>query len=249
MKEDFHNPGLPRKRDFPTTSWTLIRKVQQGSETEARRAMESICRSYWYPIYAFARRSGFGTQDAEDVTQWFFQDMISSESLQRAREERGHLRSFMLAMLRRIITLRRRSESAAKRGGSREATVSFDDLEAEEWYQNEPVDITDPELLFDRAWAEGVMKSAEATLRDEWSRSDDLEMYDALSEFLPLGDNATPYPEVAARLGIEQPTLRLQIHRLRKRYALLIEGEIKQTVRDPSELKEELTHLMAMVGR
>ena len=249
MREEFHPPPPPHKRDFPTTSWTLIRKVQQGSEADARRAMENICRSYWYPIYAFARRSGFNTHDAEDVTQWFFQDMITSESLQRAREDRGHLRTFMLAMLKRIITLRRRSENAAKRGGGREATVSFDELEAEEWYQHEPAEITDPELLFDRAWAEGVLKSAEAKLRNEWSSSDDLEMFDALSEFLPLGDNATPYPAVAARLRIEQPTLRLQIHRLRKRYAKLIEAEIAQTVDGPNELKTEREHLMATIGR
>ena len=249
MKEDSQSPGPPRKPDFPTTSWTLIRKVQQGSEADAHRAMEAICRSYWYPIYAFARRSGFNTHDAEDVTQLFFADVISSESLRRARAERGHLRSFMLAMLKRIITLRRRSEGAAKRGGGREATVSFDDLEAEEWYQSEPADVTDPDRLFDRAWAEGVLKSAEAKMRAEWSCSDDLKIYDALSEFLPLGENATPYAEVAARLRIEQPTLRLQIHRLRKRYAKLIEVEIAQTVEGPEELKAELTHLMAAMGR
>ena len=239
----------PRKPGFPTTSWTLIRKVQQGGEDDARSAMEAICRGYWYPIYAFARRSGFGAYDAEDVTQLFFQDIITHESLQRAREERGHLRAFMLAMLKRVLAKHRRTDAAAKRGGAREATVSFDDLEAEEWYQNEPADITDPDRLFDRAWAEGVLKSAEARLRDEWSRSDDLEIYDALSEFLPLGDNATPYPEVAARLRIEQPTLRLQIHRLRKRYAKLIEAEIAETVSDPQELKTELEHLMTTIGR
>ena len=86
-------------------------------------------------------------------------------------------------------------------------------------------------------------------MRAEWSCSDDLKIYDALSEFLPLGENATPYAEVAARLRIEQPTLRLQIHRLRKRYAKLIEVEIAQTVEGPEELKAELTHLMAAMGR
>lgn len=247
--------GLPEssspagKSSFPTTSWTLIRKVQQGGEADARRAMEAICRGYWYPIYAFARSSGFDVQDAEDVTQLFFQDMITHESLQRAREDRGRLRTFMLAMLKRILSKQRRHESAAKRGGSREATLSFDDESAEERYSREPADLTDPDKLFDRAWAEGVLMAAEEKLRAECAGADDLESFEMLAEFLPLGDNATPYAEVAMRLHIEQGTLRLQIHRMRKRYAKLIEAEIAQTIHDTAELKTELAHLMAAMGR
>jgi RNA polymerase sigma-70 factor (ECF subfamily) len=249
MRDSQRTNDNPHQQSFPVTSWTLIRKVQQGGEDDARKAMEVICRSYWYPLYAFARRSGFGAHDAEDVTQRFFQDMITHESLQRAREEKGHLRAFMLAMLKRIIAKHLRTANAAKREGGRGNIVSFDDLEAEEWYQNEPANITDPDRLFDRAWAEGVLKSAEAKLREECARSGDVESFDTLSEFLPLGDNATPYAKVAARLKIAEPTLRLQIHRMRKRYAKLIEGEIAQTVSDPAELKTELEHLMTAIGR
>jgi len=241
--------NAPRNSAFPTTSWTLIRKVQQGSGDDARHAMEAICRSYWYPIYAFARRSGFDAHDAEDVTQQFFQDMITHESLQRVREERGQLRSFMLAMLKRIMSKERRHGAAEKRGGGRGATISFQDLAAEEWYQNEPVDITDPERLFERAWAEGVLRSAEAKLRSECAAADDLQVFEALSEFLPMGDNATPYREVARRLKIEEATVRIQIHRMRKRYRKHIENEIAQTVSDPLEQKAELDQLMAVMGR
>ncbi len=234
---------------FPTTSWTLIRKVQQGGEADARAALEAICRGYWYPIYAFARRSGFDVHDAEDVTQRFFQDMITHESLQRVREEKGQLRSFMLAMLKRIMSKERRHDAAAKRGGSKEATISFDDLDAEEWYQNEPADITDPERLFERAWAEGVLRAAEAKLQAECAAADDVSTFEALSEFLPLGENAMPYREVARRLKIEEATVRIQIHRMRKRYRQHIEEEIAQTVADPAEQKSELAHLMVAMGR
>lgn len=243
MSDNARNPS------FPTTSWTLIRKVQQGSHDDARLAMEAICRGYWYPIYAFVRRSGFDAHDAEDVTQRFFQDMITHESLQRVREEKGQLRSFMLAMLKRIMSKERRHGAAEKRGGGKDATISFHDLDAEDWYQNEPADITDPERLFERAWAEGVLRSAEAKLRSECAAADDLQVFEALSEFLPLGDNATPYREVARRLKLEEATVRIQIHRMRKRYRKHIEDEIAQTVSDPVEQKLELDQLMAAMGR
>ncbi len=226
-----------------------MRKVQHGSEADARGAMEAICRGYWYPIYAFARSSGLVVEDAEDLTQLFFQDMITHESLRRAREDKGRLRTFMLAMLKRILSKHRRHESAGKRGGGRDATFSFDDEAAEERYRREPVDLNDPERMFDRAWAEGVLMAASDKLRAECAGAEDVETFDQLAEFLPLGDNATPYAEAAARLRIEQGTLRLQIHRMRKRYGKLIEGEIAQTVHDAAELKTELAHLMAAMGR
>ena len=110
--------------DFPVTRWTLIRKVQKGSEQESTQALDQLCRSYWYPIYAYARRYGFGAEDAEDLTQVFFQDLVSYESLQTVAQEKGKLRSFMLAMLKRVISKQLRHDAADKRGGSKNATLS-----------------------------------------------------------------------------------------------------------------------------
>lgn len=239
----------PENTPFPTTRWTLIRRVQKGGEAEAARAMEEICRQYWYPIYAYSRRHGFNVMDAEDLTQAFFQRLIASETIQVAREEKGLMRSFMLSLLKRVISNHIRHASAEKRGGSSAATVSFDDAAAEERYSHEPADIHDPDTLFDRAWASGVLDAAEKKLRDDFLRADNLDGYNQLREFLPLGDNATPYSEAAKELGIAEGTLRLQIHRMRKRYGKYIEEEIAQTVNGPEEVKAELAHLMAVIGR
>lgn len=233
---------------FPTTRWTLIRRAQKGGEAEAARAMEEICRQYWYPIYAFARRAGFAAQDAEDLTQTFFQRLITSETILAARQEKGLLRTFMLALLKRVTANHFRHASAEKRGGSA-ATLSLDDETAEERYIREPADIHDPDMLFDRAWAQGVLDAAEKKLRADFAKADNLDSYDQLREFLPLGDNATPYTAAAKKLGINEATLRLQIHRMRKRYGKCIEETIAQTVNEPAEVKTELAHLMAVIGR
>ena len=241
-------PAKSKLSPFPTTSWTLIQKVQKGSEGDAARAMEEICRQYWYPIYAFARRQGFSAHDAEDLTQVFFQRLIASETLQAARQDRGLMRSFMLSLLKRVISNHVRDATAEKRGGSFTATISLDDDTAEDRYVREPADLRDPDTLFDRAWAQRVLDAAGKKLRDDFARADNLEGYDQLREFLPLGDNATPYSKVAQTLGLAEGTLRLQIHRMRKRYGKCIEEEIAQTVSSPEEVKAELAHLMAVIG-
>lgn len=236
------------KTPFPTTSWTLIRRVQKGSDADARRAMEEICRQYWYPIYAFARHRGFNPMDAEDLTQTFFQRLITSEIIQAAQKEKGLMRSFMLSLLKRVISNHVRDATADKRGGSFTATLSIDDHTAEERYAHEPADICDPDMIFDRAWAGGVLAGAERKLRDDFAKADNLEGYEQLREFLPLGDNVTPYADAAKKLNIAEGTLRLQIHRMRKRYGKLIEEEIAQTVNSREEVKAELAHLMAVIG-
>lgn len=211
--------------------------------------MEEICHQYWYPIYAFARRAGFAAHDAEDLTQTFFQRLITSETIQAVRQEKGHLRTFMLSLLKRVISNHIRHASAEKRGGPLGATLSFDDESAEDRYLAEPADLLDPAALFDHAWAGEVLREAEQMLRAEFVRGNNLEDFERLREYLPLGENTTPYPELAASLDISEPALRLQIHRMRKRYARCIEDKIEQTVGTPDDAKAELEHLMKVIGR
>jgi len=234
--------------DFPSTRWTLVRQVQAGTEADARLAMEEICRTYWYAIYAFARRQGFPAEDAEDVTQVFFQTLVTRETIQAACEEKGKLRTFMLAMLRQIISKQLRHDNAEKRGGGAHHVISFDEALAEQLYSQEPPGSQDTDLIFDRAWAASVLSAAETKLRADYQKADNLEAFEQLREFLPLGDNATPYAEAAKRLRINEATLRLQIHRMRKRYAKLIEAEIAHTVGSAEEVKAELVHLMTVIG-
>lgn len=242
-------PDNSRFAPFPSTRWTLVRRLKNGGEVEAAEAMNELCRLYWYPIYAFARRHGFPTHDAEDITQTFFQRIVTSEAIHDAQEEKGQLRSFMLAMLKRIIANHVRHASTQKRGGTRLATISFDDLNAEERYEHEPATLVDPDALFDRAWAERVLDQAAARLRDEFALGNNLVLFEAIQDYLPYRtQEPASYPDVASDLAMKEGAVRQQVSRMRKRYATLIEEHIAQTVEGENEQREELQYLVSVMG-
>lgn len=234
--------------NFPTTHWSLIKVVQRGSEADARAALESLCQNYWYPVYAYLRRSGQTPADAEDLTQAFFHRLIVERGLQSADRQIGRLRSYLLGMLKRLLSDAARHEAALKRGGGH-APVSFDALAAEVSYRIEPQDTNSPDRVFDRAWAFRVMARATARLREAFAEGDNAEAFEHLREFLPEGDNDTSYRAVAVRMGVDERVVRLQVHRMRQRYRKLIEDEVRQTLDDPAELAGELEHLLGLLGR
>ncbi len=225
-----------------------MKRIQRGTEADARRAMEEVCQCYWYPIYSYLRRSGHALHDAEDFTQSFFQRLVAEESLRHVAAENGLLRSFLLSVLKRLLSDHFRHHAAQKRGGGK-PVQSLDAMDAEERYQREPVDVENPEVLYERAWAEGVLASALLKLRAACVEANNVEAYEHMREFLPLGDNATPYAAVGQSLGLSESVVRLQIHRMRKRYAKFVEEVIAQTVTDPAEVKTERDHLLAVMGR
>jgi DNA-directed RNA polymerase specialized sigma24 family protein len=241
-------PQAPAAQAFPLTRWSLVQRAQKGTEADAMKALEDICRLYWYPIYAYARRSSLNPHDAEDLTQVFFQQMICRETLQAVQQEKGRLRSFMLQLLKQVISRQIRHTHALKRGEGH-TPLSLDELHAEERFAQSLAEGDDPATHFDHAWAHEVLTSAEALLKAEYAEAENSTTFDALREFLPLGENATPYGTLSKKLRIREATLRLQIHRMRKRYAKLIEKVIAETVHDATEAKAELEHLMKLVGR
>lgn len=231
---------------FPTTQWTVIRRVQQGGEADATAAMEEICRQYWFPVYAFYRRYGFRAMDAEDLAQEFFRACINRNTIQAARKEKGRLRSFMLNMLRDLAANHLRQEATLKRGGGT-AIVSLEENEAEALFSREVSKGENPSSLFDRAWAKRLLAAATERLRADFEKGDNLDDYEQLKEYLPLAEASTPYGEAARRLGVSEGTLRLQIHRMRKRWARHIDAEIAETVNDPAERLAEREYLLSLV--
>lgn len=238
-----------RNPAFPTTSWSLIQRVQKGSAEDAAPAMEEVCRQYWYPIYAFARRSSFAPADAEDMAQTFFQNLVAHDAIRAAQAEKGRLRTFMLAMLKRLISKQIRHNVAEKRGGAANATLSWDELTAEEHYALEPATLADADALFDRAWAERVIDQAEAALRDEFIDGNNLVLFEAIQDYLPYRTNEpATYPAIAAHLAMKEGAVRQQVSRMRKRHATLIEEQIAQTVEGEDERREELKYLVTIMG-
>lgn len=246
MSESPSTVKLGKNPKFPTTQWTVIRRVQEGNETDAAAAMEEICRQYWYPVYAFHRHYGFDRSDAEDLTQDFFQACVNRETIQIVRAEKGRLRSLFLSMLREMAAKHLRHRSARKRGGGMEI-VALDGMDAEERYGSEPTANADPARLFDRAWAVRLLDSATWRLREDFEKGDNGGEFKLLREFLPLAEGSTPYAEAARRLGIDESTLRLKIHRMRKRWGKHIDAEIAETVTNPDEHKAEREYLLGLI--
>lgn len=233
---------------FPTTRWTLIRKLQEGNEEQARAALENFCRAYWYPVYAYCRHSGFPVETAEDLTQTYFQQLIGYDSMKKVAPELGRLRYFVLSSLKRLIANHLRHELATKRRPDK-PLLSLSLGGGEEAYLSEPASISDPMSLFDRAWAESVMAGAEERLRSEFEIAGTSGHFLVLGDFLPHRSGALSQAEAAHQLGISDGAFRLHLHRMRKRFVRLVELEISEFVSDPAALREEVAYLVDLISK
>jgi RNA polymerase sigma factor (sigma-70 family) len=238
---------LPQPRDtlpgaaFPTTQWSLVLRTQRD-EAQAAAALDELCRRYWYPIYAYLRRRGLQRSDAEDTTQGFFLKALAGGLIASADQEKGRLRSYLLAAVERHLTDERRREHAVKRGG-RAIVLPLECLHAEERFAREPADQNDPEKLFLAAWARSLLDQARDRVRLHYIKTNRLKIFEALQSFLSSDDEALPYRELAHQLDCSETALRLQVFRLRQRFAECVREEVAATVRNPDELEEELTWL------
>lgn len=233
--------------EFPTTHWTLVKAVQTGDGPLAAVAMESLCQGYWYPIYAFLRRSGHSSEDAEDLTQTFFAQLVTEDALQRVRKEVGRLRSYLLGVLKRILSDHQRHASAIKRGGG-QTPLSFEAMTAEQRYLHEPVDERDPEWLFTRAWAGEVVEAARQRLRESFRENDQGAVYEALLPFITWSDEPPSYRAIADQLGASLTSTRIQIFRLRARFRTMLEEEVARTVLEADDVAEEMALLHAALA-
>ncbi len=232
---------------FPTTHWTLVQAVQGGNAADAALAMEQLCKGYWYPIYAYLRRSGHGTEDAEDLTQAFFHRLITDDAIQSVRQDVGKLRSYLLGVLKRLMSDHTRHHAAQKRGGGI-LHISFEAMDAEERYAREPQDTRDPEWIFTHAWAHELLTGVREKLRDAFSATGRAGVFDVLLPFL-MWDNEPPsHKEIAKQLGSSETATRILIHRLRTKFRDLLRDEVARTVLTPQEIPGELAWLQSVLA-
>jgi RNA polymerase sigma factor (sigma-70 family) len=236
-------PSAPARGSFPTTHWSMVLHAGAGSETQVRAALETLCRQYWYPLYVFVRRQGRSHHEAEDCTQEFLGRLLASESIARARPERGRFRSFLLSALRNFLTNEWHRSQATKRGGGM-SVMSLDAQEAERRFANEPaaIDLT-PEQAFDRTWATGLIDQAFAELKSEYEKSGRGALFSALSP-LAWGDGEIDSAPIGERVGLSARTLAVALHRLRRRLAERLRARVAETVGDKSDIEGELRHLV-----
>jgi RNA polymerase sigma factor (sigma-70 family) len=230
------------RKEFPTTSWTLVIAAGNPAHQDCRDALAPLCESYWYPVYAYVRRRGYAEQEARDLTQEFFVRILEGRYLDRADANRGRFRSFLLGSCKFFLTDQADRARAQKRGGG--AILSFEINSGEERYRFEPLDNETPEHIFERRWALVLLDRALSCLKDEFLQHGSLGDFDKLKVFL-LGQADVPYTEFAREMGTPEGGLRVAIHRLRKRYRVLFLREITETVGDPAEVESEVRFLSA----
>jgi RNA polymerase sigma-70 factor (ECF subfamily) len=232
---------------FATTHWSVV--VAAGGENlpERSEALEKLCRSYWYPLYAYVRRRGFGPEDAQDLTQEFFARLLKKNYPAQADRTKGKFRSFLLLTLNHFLADEFDRVSAHKRGGG-QVFISLDQEAAEGRYRREPANDLSPEKLFERRWAQNILENALKRLREEYGAESQPETYAVLKGFEPGEQLTLSYAEAAARLGISESALKSKIHRLRQRHRELVREEIAQTVCTSTEVDEELRHLLAVLS-
>ena len=240
-----NEPALPSgtPRDyFATTRWTVVLAAGRRSTPQAEQALEELCRTYWYPLYAYVRRHGHSREDAEDLTQAFFARLLAKNYLEGLRSENGKFRAFLLAAIKHFIANEWDRAHCQKRGGGT-LHLSLDWHDAETRYQVEPADHLSPDKLYDRAWAVALLERVIARLNDEIAGDGKAALFNELKPFLMVGKSAIPYAQAGASLGLTEGAVRVAVHRLRRRYRELLREEIRQTLSNAAQAEEELQAL------
>ncbi|MBC8097738.1 MAG: RNA polymerase sigma factor, partial [Akkermansiaceae bacterium] len=209
---------------------------------QADRAMEELCRTYWFPLYAYVRRRGHVKEDAEDLTQAFFARFLEKNYLEALSSERGRFRAFLLASLKHFLLNEWDKSQRQKRGGG-QAHLSLDYQTADTQFQIAGTAEPSPEKAFDREWAVTLLARVIERLGAEHQAGGKAGQFEQLKPFLTAGKGAVSHAEAAQKLGMDESAVRVAVHRLRKRYRQLLRDEIASTLSDPAQVDEEMRAL------
>ncbi len=219
----------------------------RSSAPRQKQALETLCQSYWFPLYAYLRRRGCESHEAEDLTQAFFARMLDKKDLQTADPKCGKFRSFLLVRLKGFLSDERDRARAKKRGGGRKV-LSLSTENAEGQYSLEPATQLSPEMLFEKAWALTLLERTMDRLEAEMTKKDRKKLFDHLKVYLTTDKDAIPYQDMATELNMTEGSVRVAVHRLRRQYRRLLRDEIAQTVGDEDQIDEEMGSLFAALA-
>jgi RNA polymerase sigma factor (sigma-70 family) len=233
---------------FTTTHWSVVLAARDGDTTQADAALETLCRTYWRPLYTYVRSQGRGPEEAKDLTQQFFARLLEKNQLAIVRHQQGKFRSFLLTVLKHFLSDQRDKERAQKRGGG-QTPIFLDALSEEERYRVEPQDSSPAELIFDQRWAHTLLEQAVRRLREEYRETGKEALFEALKDFQPGQAGPAPaYAELAASIGITESAVTSAIHRLRRRYSEVLREEVAHTVARREEIDDELRYLIEVLS-
>ncbi|MCB1211063.1 MAG: sigma-70 family RNA polymerase sigma factor [Verrucomicrobiales bacterium] len=234
---------------FPRTRWTLVLAAGAGEEVDREAALGELCRQYWYPLYAYARRRGLSAEDAQDATQSFFEHLLSAQVFERVGgKELGRLRSYLLTSMQRWLMKEHRKMSALKRGGG-VGDICLNEEEGEQRYLREMTHEETPEALFERRWALDIIEQALTMLKADYERSGKGALHAALCPWLTRTTDQGELSRLAESLGLTPGHVRVQLHRLKKHFRAVLWDLVAATVATEDEVAEEMRHLQAVLTR
>jgi DNA-directed RNA polymerase specialized sigma24 family protein len=236
-----------RQPAFVTTHWSVVLTAGRRDTPRAQAALEQLCQTYWYPLYAYVRRRGHSVEDAQDSTQEFFRRLLAGNWVGGADRAKGRFRTFLLTALNRFLANEWDRAHAWKRGGG-VVPVPLDTELAEGRYCEDTKDALAPDRLYDRQWAMTLLDRTLNRLEAEHQRSGKSAEFAVLSPALTAERGDIPYATMAAQLGQNETAVRMAVHRLRKRFREVFREEISQTVAEPGEVEEEIRHLLAVLA-
>ena len=227
---------------FATTHWTVVLAAGKRHTPQSDGALEELCRTYWFPLYAYVRRRGHTKEDAEDFVQEFFARFLEKNYLAGLSAERGRFRAFLLAALKHLLANEWDKSQAQKRGGGA-AHLSLDWQTADTKFQVAATNEPSPDKTFDREWALALLAKVIERLQQECAADGKAKLFEQLKIFLTAGKGALSHTDAAKKLGMDETAVRVAVHRLRKRYRQLLRDEISQTLADESQVDEEMRAL------
>ena len=211
-----------------------------AATAESNEALATLCRIYWYPLYAYVRRQGYDADAAQDLTQGFFARVLEKHGLRTFEHNRGRFRSFLLGALKHFLSDERDWSGRLKRGAGLIES-------GESRYRLEPPDHRTPERIFEKQWALAVLDQVFARLQAEFAGAGKGRQFDRFKGLLNGEDPGVSYKQVAAGLGMKEGAVKVAIHRMRIRFHELLREEIADTVMDPEDVTDEIRYLMAAI--
>src|SRR5436190_19433198 len=230
---------------FTTTHWSVVLEAQ-GESPAAQEALEKLCRMYWRPIYSFVRRQGVAPEEAEDLTQGFFAQLLERGSLGAVRKEKGRFRSYLLGALKYFLADERRRMMAIKRGKG-QLLIPLEEFSPDERTEIELTDPLTAEQIYERRWASTVLARVLDLLKNEYIAAGNARLFDSLKQLLPDEPGTPTQADIAAQLDMTANAVRQAFYRFRQRYQSLLREEIAHTVATPGDVEDELRHLIAVV--
>ena len=239
--------GARTAAQFATTHWSTVLAAGDSASPGSQEALERLCRTYWYPLYAFVRRKGYPPEDAKDLTQAFFQRFLEKHYLKDVLAEKGRFRTFLLTSLTHFLSNEWDRTQALKRGGGL-AIFTLDPAVLEKRYCAEANSENSPERHFDHLWAEAVMDRALALVEEEFRASGKADQFDALADFVSRSPDEGEYSKVGERLDMNSHAVAMAVARMRDRYRALVRAEIADTVEGAADFEAELRYLVELVS-